>query len=234
MIDMTNKIFNKWTVIEQAGKSPKNEILWLCKCECGTQKIINGCDLRRNRTKSCGCDKDNDYLHQKFGKWTVLKRVANKNDKRVFLCQCECGTIKEVVGQSLKNGVSLSCGQCNHTSLGEQKIENLLKTNNIKYEKEKVFNNFYFSDSERKPRFDFYIEDKYIVEFDGIQHFKSNGGWNTEDKVKLTQKRDKIKNEYCLNNGIPIIRIPYTHLNNLQLEDILLETSTFLIKAENI
>jgi len=38
-----------------------------------------------------------------------------------------------------------------------------------------------------------------------------------------------IKNQWCKNNNIPLIRIPYTHLEDLRLEDLLLETSQFII-----
>jgi len=50
------------------------------------------------------------------------------------------------------------------------------------------------------------------IEYDGIQHFKSNGGYYTEDFLKAVQYRDKIKNQYCVDNNINLIRIPYTDL----------------------
>lgn len=55
--------------------------------------------------------------------------------------------------------------------------------------------------------------------------------WNTEEKVKITQKSDKIKNRWCKNNNIPLIRIPYTH-KEITLNDLLLETTTFLINGK--
>ena len=69
----------------KTGKNKNSE--WLCECECGTQKIINGCDLRRNRTKSCGCDKNDDFLNKNFGKWKVLSKAKSRNEKRYFLCE---------------------------------------------------------------------------------------------------------------------------------------------------
>ena len=44
---------------------------------------------------------------QKFGKWTLIKP---SNDSRKWVCECECGTIKEVRADSLKAGATLSCG----------------------------------------------------------------------------------------------------------------------------
>lgn len=49
------------------------------------------------------------------------------------------------------------------------------------------------------------------------------------EKTKQTQKHDKIKNNWCKENNIPIIRIPYTKLHNIQIEDLLLDTSNYII-----
>jgi hypothetical protein len=38
-----------------------------------------------------------------------------------------------------------------------------------------------------------------------------------------------IKNQWCKENNIPLIRIPYTHLKDLSIEDLILETSKFKI-----
>lgn len=52
-----------------------------------------------------------DLKGQRFGKWTVLKRVKNdKNGNSKFLCKCDCGTLKEVLSSSLKNKTSTNCG----------------------------------------------------------------------------------------------------------------------------
>lgn len=47
--------------------------------------------------------------------------------------------------------------------------------------------------------------------------------------METRKKHDKIKNEYCKNKNIPLIRIPYTHFEKICLEDLLLETSNFII-----
>lgn len=52
-----------------------------------------------------------DLTGQKFGRWTALERVIKPDNKNTYwLCQCECGTIKEVMGKNLHNGRSSSCG----------------------------------------------------------------------------------------------------------------------------
>ena len=81
-------------------------------------------------------------------------------------------------------------------------------------------------------KFDFYINNHYIIEFDGSQHFNyTNRGWDTEDHYKRTHQSDLEKNKYCFNNNIPIIRIPYDAEYNLL--DLKLETTRFLLTPDN-
>lgn len=51
-----------------------------------------------------------DITNQKFGNWTVLQRGTNKDGRAYWLCECVCGTIREVSGKSLRSGISQSCG----------------------------------------------------------------------------------------------------------------------------
>lgn len=58
-----------------------------------------------------------DLTGQKFGRLTVIKRVENSRSKQIrWLCQCDCGNRKVILGNSLKTGKTLSCG-CLHNSL---------------------------------------------------------------------------------------------------------------------
>ena len=54
----------------------------------------------------------------------------------------------------------------------------------------------------------------------------------TSQHLFENQQRDIFKNNWCLENNIPLIRIPYTHLNNLCIEDLLLQSSKYLIRKE--
>jgi hypothetical protein len=56
-----------------------------------------------------------------------------------------------------------------------------------------------------------------------------NGHFDNEEKFKKTQLHDQIKNEYCKKNNIPLIRIPYTHFDNINIDDLKPETSKYLI-----
>ena len=54
-INIIGKKFGKLTVISQEGKDSDGSFNYLCKCYCGNQKIINGVNLRKGITTSCGC-----------------------------------------------------------------------------------------------------------------------------------------------------------------------------------
>lgn len=51
-----------------------------------------------------------DLTLRTFGKWTVKNRGETRNKLVYWWCECECGTLKEVSGGSLRSGASLSCG----------------------------------------------------------------------------------------------------------------------------
>lgn len=58
-LDLTGQVFGRLTVIEQVPKpegSKDTSNFWLCRCSCGTEKIISAGNLRRkNGIRSCGC-----------------------------------------------------------------------------------------------------------------------------------------------------------------------------------
>ena len=61
MIDLTNQVFGRLTVIREADPryflNGKRQRRWHCACECGENRDIFQSDLRSAKTKSCGCYK---------------------------------------------------------------------------------------------------------------------------------------------------------------------------------
>lgn len=252
-IDLTGQRFNRLIVIERdvEKKDKSRQAWWKCKCDCGNELSVRGQSLRSGNTQSCGCygfekrvegikksekvlqhckemteNNKVNMLNYKIGKLTVIGSTdITKNGSCVWKCKCDCGNICYVTQNCLKKGDTKSCGCIK--SFGEEKISTLLLKNNINFEREKQFDTCVFSDTSKKARFDFWVNNKYVIEFDGKQHFQENDFF--EQSLKDIQLHDKIKNQWCKDNNIPLIRIPYTHLNNICLEDLLLETSSFII-----
>lgn len=228
LIDLTGKQFGRWTVIKKAP-SQKKETMWVCQCSCGTVKNISGRNLRNGKTKSCGCLKKEqlssslteNLTGQTFGKLLVLNRIGSQCNHATWLCECECGNTTVVASNHLKSGAIISCG-CNNSSYGEQKIEQLLQQHNIPYEKEKSFKTCKMPNSTKPLRFDFYVDNRYLIEYDGLQHFKPVKFWGGEESFIKRQQADNFKDKWCKENNIPLIRIPYTHLSVLCLNDIIL------------
>ena len=231
VIDLTGQKYGKLTVIKRIDNSISNRVSWLCKCDCGNETIVDSNALRSGNTKSCGCLNyiaKTDLTGQRFGILTVIcqtpKPKGYKTKGSYWKCRCDCGNIIIRSAQYLQSGDALSCG-CAKTSRGEEKIQQLLQNNKLKYIKEYRFNDCKSIKRYTLP-FDFYIENSYLIEYDGIQHFEPTF---TEESFKITQRNDKVKNEYCKSHNIPLIRIPYTHYDKITIDDLRPETSQFLI-----
>jgi hypothetical protein len=70
-IDLTGKVFGKLCVIKRV-ENKGNQTYWLCKCDCGNEKIIYGGSLIRGYTKSCGC-LVSETFKKKYGESSLNK-----------------------------------------------------------------------------------------------------------------------------------------------------------------
>lgn len=55
MIDLVSKRFGRLVVLKRHGSDRAKNATWLCRCDCGLEKVISGSYLRTGETKSCGC-----------------------------------------------------------------------------------------------------------------------------------------------------------------------------------
>ena len=236
--DLKGQNFGFLQVLQLDTSKEGKRKYWICKCQCcGNIKSMRQDALQKSQ--SCGCLRTKklqsikhykDHTGQKYGKLTVLYITDKRNSQSrpYWHCRCDCGSECDVIITDLLSGHTTSCGCLK--SKGEELISKLLKENNISFEREKTFNTCYFQKPSHLARFDFYVNNLYLIEFDGKQHFEFSGyGWDNEQNFLQTKKRDEIKNNWCKKNNIPLIRIPYTKIDSLQLEDILLETSSFIM-----
>lgn len=146
----------------------------------------------------------------------------NNSEKNLRILCCNCKT--NIFITSLSSFVNHSgqvCKDCsNKESSGERKVRKWLESHNISFEQEKFFKDC--KDKKQLP-FDFYLPDlNTIIEYDGKQHYE-NGHFFTNKSIyngmsvtEYTKYHDSIKNKYCQDNNISLIRIPYTQFNNIE------------------
>lgn len=136
--------------------------------------------------------------------------------------ECPRGHVWDVSWNNFRNGKR--CSKCND-SKGEVKIKKYLESNKIEYVQQ-----YRFEDCRNaKPLpFDFYLPSQNIcIEYDGKQHYELVNFSGKMTEIKMTKRledcreNDNIKTQYCRNNNIKLIRIPYWEFENI--ESILIE-----------
>ena len=220
--NLLGKKFGRLTVIEETNERKNRQVIWRCKCDCGNIVLVRTNDLKQGLTTSCGCYKreiakqvsKNDLSGRRFGLLTVIAETEErKNNSIVWKCLCDCGTYVTVTSGNLKSGHTISCGCV--SSRNEMKIAKILQKLEYDYIPQQ---NFSDCKDVGLLRFDFgvYKNDKLLclIEYDGEQHyvpvkFGNMTDEEAEEKLHNTQKRDEIKNKYCKDNNIPLLRIPY-------------------------
>ena len=253
MIDLTGQTFGYWQVIERGENSKGGRARWLCHCSlCGkTTKLVDGGHLRSGRSLSCGCTRmekmrQASIKHEEgktYGFLYVVREATKEERPRLdktgvyWNCNClKCGRKNVIVlGDYLRNGDTSSCGCIQ--SKNESLIAQMLDTLNIKYKQQYRFPNL--TSTGRKCdqlSFNFAIFDitgkhlLYLIEYDGQQHFDKKHAWK-QNGFEITRKNDLLKNKYCFNNNIPLIRIPYN--KKYELSDLKIETTHFLLTESN-
>lgn len=129
--DLTGQRFGRLVVLSLLCKESGRKAKWQCCCDCGQHATVYGHHLRAGHTRSCGCLAAETCLvsvrtaqlarHQRsrqrtvvpgdtVGRWTVLSLAGrDKWGHCRWLCQCDCGTQREI-GQSVLGRTSHSCG----------------------------------------------------------------------------------------------------------------------------
>ena len=226
--------FNHLTLLGRASSDSPSIPKWWAICDCPehTIKSYAVADIKRGRVKSCGCyvkqtssenGKKNrkDYTDEICGDFIAVEPTQHYSGGNIkWLFQClNCGYEKEAAIGDMRKGYGASCPVCGDKvkSLGEKKLCQILTEQNIKFIQQKTFDSCVFVTSGRKGFFDFYLPDlNILIEYDGIQHFIDRKG--RKDRLEEIQERDSYKTNWCKENNIPLIRIPYLDFNLLDWE----------------
>jgi len=135
-------------------------------------------------------------------------KVSYINDRTDVTILCSEHGPFEQTPSNHKSGSG--CPKCNE-SKGELQIRTYLEENSISFEQEKTF-----KDLPRK-RFDFYIKELNLcIEYDGEFHYKEYNKFGSKPTLLKSQERDKLKNQYCKDNDINLLRIPYWDFKNIE------------------
>ena len=155
-----------------------------------------------------------DYVNEQISKegYTLLSKEYNNAHE---LLEIECCEGHKFTMQWANWQQGYRCPFCNEKrSYGENVIEKYLVDNNIEYIREKQFSDC--KDKQVLP-FDFYIPHLNLcIEYDGEQHFREVKWFGGEQGFKKRIKHDKMKTEYCKENNINLLRIPYTEFKNIE------------------
>lgn len=136
-------------------------------------------------------------------KYSYGKVIYINNKTKVEILCNKHGYFNQVPKEHLKGR---GCPKC-IIYLGEKKIENILRNNNINYIKEYIFSDL-FSLNGRKLPFDFYIPEYNIcLEYDGRQHYEPVTKFGGIKSLEIQQVNDSLKEDYCIKNNILLLRV---------------------------
>lgn len=178
-----------------------------------------------NMRKGCEC-RQCSYRHKRYNRidtnviqqtimadnnfWLNPAEYVNCGTHNLKI-RCRCGEIFETSYTNYSRHNVRQCARCGMLeSYGERRIRQHLTERQITFEQEKRFKDC----RDKKPLpFDFYLpEHNTIIEFDGKHHFEDTVFQNHA----ITAKHDAIKNAYCEQHGIRLLRIPYHSVDNIE------------------
>lgn len=195
-------------------------------CGCGNTMSISLANFRKGQRTCRACS--NQKLREKFrtpyetvksqieinGCELLTKPENYVNSKTKVDIRCGCGnTFKRTVEDFKINRPQ--CTECS-SSIPESKIRSYLAKRGVSFKREYTFGGL-VGNGGGLLRFDFAIFDrgelKGLVEYDGEFHFfKLYEGQKYDDIVT----HDLLKNRYCEDRNIPLLRINYTEENEIE------------------
>ena len=225
--DFITKVFTISPNIQTLSKYDGTSSKLRCKClicnnewETMASNLLGGkgCPKCGNVSRAKKLAKSHDKFIFELNKVNNYISVLGNYENSTTKIKCKClidGFEWYALPSNLLKGTG--CPKCD-SSKGELKIENYLNSVGINFIKE-----YRFSDCKNKRTlpFDFYLPDlNLVIEYDGKQHFSPVNFGGCSDEVAIesfnqTIKNDEIKNQYCNENGIDILRIPYTEEDNI-------------------
>lgn len=108
------------TIEAPTEKRKSGYIVWLCRCDCGGEILLDTRCLQRQSVTDCGCvsrlkPRQRDITGMRFGKLTAIKPDGKfVRGSAVWLCRCDCGGEVHAPLHQLTSGHRKSCGCLSH------------------------------------------------------------------------------------------------------------------------
>lgn len=232
IVDETGNVYGKLTVDTFDGFDNQHNSCWICKCQCGNSIRVRGSALRSGSYKSCGCQQGphdilvKDETGNRYGKLTVLRRERVTGKNRAFwLCQCDCGNTKIVMGASLRDYTVKSCGCLAKFEYGEAAFNQLYggmsrgaKARNITWNlnkdqvKEITKQNCYYCGKSPQQRLGgegYRFNGEYI--YNGIDRVDNSRGYEIDNVVPCCGECNTAKNNLTVDQFKNLIKNIYEH-----------------------
>lgn len=216
----------KYKLLSNEYKNNRTKLHLLCN-KCNLEFTIRYNDLQNNHgCPKCGHEKGISNIRKTLEEfkldvknnplgdgddYEVLSEEYTSNKDDILMKHKLCGNSFLVSPNNFLDRMN-RCPFCKF-SKGETFIYNFLKRNNIEFVSQKRFSS---CKDKRELPFDFYIPDLNLcIEYDGMQHFeKCNFTGKMSDciineKMEIIKKHDQIKNNFCKENNIKLVRFNY-------------------------
>lgn len=208
-----------------------NSIPLKIRCRCGNTFETSLANFEHQRTQQCGTCAGKIYwdyrlVNEYVSKHTDCKLITDSynNIDTVMDFECGCGAVFSTSFSAFRHSNKTKCDECSKImSKSEFAITQYLTDNNISFIQE-----YRFKDCRNQLPlpFDFAVVDneeniELLIEADGQGHYEpvNFGGISDGLAIKRHQKakiNDNIKNKYCENNNITLLRIPYWEFDNIE------------------
>ena len=178
------------------------------------QHLISGCwkcgVIERSESRKLNTDDFISRAKEVHGDYFNYDKTIYTGHRNKVIIICPKHSEFEQKANGHLNGQG--CPVCRE-SKGERKIRLWLEASSFEFIPQYRFNDCKYK---RPLPFDFYLPDyNMCIEYDGEQHFKETM-FSSNNELDEIMKKDSLKNKYCRNNNIKLLRIKYTEYKEIE------------------
>lgn len=190
--NLTNQVFEHWTVLYRTTNNKQNKVRWVCKCDCDkhTIKAVEAKSLKSRTSTNCGCQRKKTISNLNDIKIHQRDEFNNIIRKRCFRCGKWLPLDNFWKSRSQKDGYCGECKECSNTA------------------KENRYNAYKKNAKKRKIEFNLSKEDFYSIttlpcyycgndqSYSGIDRIDSSLGYQLSNCVPCCEVCNKMKLNY--------------------------------------